>query len=86
MTEALKPCPFCGGEAETDHLQPYWHYATGVARYQSAIYCHGCTVNMTLCHDDHRDVDPDDLMAELVAAWNRRAALAAHEQGSGKEA
>jgi hypothetical protein len=75
----LLPCPFCGGEAEADHGQPFWHYATGKTSHQAAIYCRDCTGNLTLCHDDHPGASPDDLVAELIAAWNRRAPTAPKE-------
>ena len=64
MTEALKPCPFCGGPART------------------FIY-NGAT--QASCAAGHFACAGSDVTAP-VAMWNRRAALAAHEQGSGKEA
>jgi Lar family restriction alleviation protein len=66
MTEALKPCPHCGGQAEL--IRP----ASGSRPYVM------CTANFCTA--------PKDTEAKAIAAWNRRSALAAHEQGSGKEA
>ena len=57
MSETLKPCPFCGGEAE--ELEPprkgYW---MGFWR----IRCTGCHA---LMHGSHRGMNRD--------AWNSRA-------------
>lgn len=73
----LLPCPFCGGVAEQDYEQPYRPISAGKLGKACTIYCTGCSANMILCHEDHPGVSPDDLMAELVAAWNRRALPAA---------
>ena len=72
MSDAPKllPCPFCGGEAEADHRQPFWHHATGKTGYQTAIHCHDCTVNLTLCHDDHPAVKALVTEAEARGAKN----------------
>ena len=79
--EALLPCPFCGGVAEQDYQQPYRSISAGKLGKACTIYCTECSANMVLCHEDHPGVSPDDLMAELVAAWNRRAAIPARGVG-----
>ncbi len=68
----LKPCPFCGGDAEQDYQQPYRSIVAAKLGKACAIYCMSCSANMTVCHEDHEGVSPDDLMAELVATWNTR--------------
>lgn len=70
----LKQCPFCGGVAEQDYQQPYRSISAGNLGKACAIYCTTCSASMDLCHEDHGGVSPDDLMSELVAAWNARAA------------
>jgi Lar family restriction alleviation protein len=42
--EALKPCPFCGGEAELIALDLQWH-----------IHCYGCDVYVHFASDSLRD-------------------------------
>ena len=79
--EALLPCPFCGGVAEQDYQQPYRSLIAGKIGKACTIYCTECSANVILCHEDHHGVSPDDLMAELVAAWNRSAALPARGVG-----
>ncbi len=77
MANDLLPCPFCGGEAETDYSRGYARYPSGKPGTAVAIYCLSCAADMTLCREDHRGVDAETLMAELIAAWNRRALPAA---------
>ena len=62
----LKPCPFCGGEAEISATGDYDEIVVSVR-------CTECTARVRLA-DDSRDRDFDKLKAEAVAAWNRRAA------------
>ena len=59
MSNELKPCPFCGGEAvilkaDQYHVFPYSYY----------VSCTKCTVGL----------GPLDTEAEAIEAWNRRAA------------
>jgi cytochrome c5 len=55
----LKPCPFCGGEAEVDTPQ-YWDGACGRKTY--AIYCTAC-----------RCRTPDYMgLVGAKEAWDRR--------------
>jgi hypothetical protein len=73
----LLPCPFCGGDAEIDTRRGYRQLPTGVVGGGVAIYCTNCSSDMMHCYEDHSGVDRDDLRADLVAAWNKRAAEAA---------
>lgn len=77
MTDApikkeLKPCPFCGGEAEIDRLQSYRQYLLGELGTKTAIYCTKCDADMSFCHEDHPDHDLEELAGELIVAWNTR--------------
>lgn len=73
----LLPCPFCGGDAEIDTRRGYRQLPTGVVGSGVAIYCTNCSSDMMHCYEDHSGVDRDDLRADLVGAWNKRAAEAA---------
>lgn len=60
MSEELKPCPFCGGEAyerkdhkASDSFNFYWHVI--------CEKCHCSSPSYTLGHFD-----------KAIAAWNRR--------------
>ena len=73
QSAALKPCPFCGGEAKrVDNLSNKEQLAAGIARGQdfddggSFIECTKCG-NSTGLHFDRRD--------NLDSAWNDREPL-----------
>lgn len=74
MTDIPKPlpCPFCGGEAETDTMQAFRALSTGRLENAAAVYCHACTNQMTVCYSDVSDIPRDTVMADLIIAWNRR--------------
>lgn len=74
MPDDLLPCPFCGGEAEADYSRHYRALQSGQIGKSVAVYCTQCGADMTHCLEDHRGTDPEDLMADLVTAWNRREA------------
>lgn len=70
MTSALlKPCPFCGGEAELDEHQEYRNINTGERESAIAVYCATCGAQHSICRGDVPDVHP----AEVIELWNRRA-------------
>ncbi len=75
MTELL-PCPFCNSGAEIDTRQAYRVLSTGALGSAIAIYCTSCSAQMTICREDHRGIDSDELAAELIEAWNKRAEAA----------
>lgn len=61
-TEALKPCPFCGGEA-----QSYFNPSCDCCGHISGVaYCGSCSAEI-----GHRKTE-----AEAIAAWNTRASAA----------
>lgn len=67
MTEELKPCPFCGGEAELD-----WGSATDIGGdlYQSGwVSCKnadcGASIDIDSINDNNNSID-------LANKWNQR--------------
>jgi hypothetical protein len=73
MSNELKPCPFCGGEAVIDHYQwrdnselpvPHDTWQIGCAKEATKDYC--CIGR--LCHIRGYNTE-----GEAIAAWNRRA-------------
>ena len=64
MTE-LKPCPFCGGEAVIEIVEPHSHIlATFMPNYGGGAFieCQKCTCAISA-----------ETKEEAVEAWNRRA-------------
>jgi Lar family restriction alleviation protein len=59
VKEELKPCPFCGGEAEPVNFNVHKSY-----QGYEWIECKGCGLMAEL---------KVGLKDELIAAWNRRA-------------
>lgn len=41
-----------------------------------AIYCTKCSAQLCMCHEDHPEYAPEDMMTILTEAWNRRQANA----------
>lgn len=71
MSDQLKPCPFCGGEAQMGKLdvaKPYGDFQYGA----------GCVTFM--CVGSARPIFQTE--AEAFAAWNRRALLNPQQEGS----
>jgi Lar family restriction alleviation protein len=70
----LKPCPFCGGNAEIDTQRGYRALNNGI-HSAVAIYCMTCPADMQM---DPREfnADHDAVKADLIAAWNRRVRAA----------
>lgn len=69
----LLPCPFCGGEAEMDHYQPFRNYRTGAPLDQVAIYCTVCNAQISHYPGD-LSLSREETAEIVVAEWNRRAA------------
>lgn len=69
MTEELKACPFCGGDAEMDTQQGYTNFATGRTETGIAIYCRDCGAQHMICRGDVPDIEPE----HVIELWNRRA-------------
>lgn len=67
MSEQLKPCPFCGGEAELISSEPSTaNHNDGAVHSAVACFCFGCKVMPypKLWHVND---------SEAISAWNTRA-------------
>lgn len=73
LTEELKPCPFCGGNAELDRNRHYRNISTGNFGCSVAVYCLDCNADMCLCREDMPDETLTDLVFFLQEQWNTRA-------------
>lgn len=72
MSEKLKPCPFCGGDAELDSQQAYRPLSGAPAvGTRVVIYCVQCSAEIGTCHEDVPNIRSE----EVVEQWNRRASL-----------
>lgn len=65
--DKLKPCPFCGGEAEYKHAQ-YGTY--GKYRDCVRIACSACYVHTIFYAEEDK---PLGHIEQAIEAWNRRA-------------
>lgn len=68
MSEKLKPCPFCGGEAY--YLEPI--HTRGTSFVRVAVECKKCGAcpYTTLVYEFASD---EEKRAAATTAWNRRA-------------
>ena len=62
MSEKLKPCPFCGGNASL-HFDPEGVKDTMGRKWAYTITCNRCAASSGLCFS----------MEQAVDAWNRRS-------------
>ena len=69
MSDELKPCPFCGGEAEMDYYQPFRHYRTGEPLDQPAVYCRDCSAQIAHYPGD-LSLSREETAEIVIAAWN----------------
>lgn len=62
--QEIAPCPFCGGEALINVIEPHDHYFVNLPRYEGTTFieCTNCTC--TICASDRDKATKD---------WNRRA-------------
>lgn len=75
----LKPCPFCGGEAEIIEAD-YGMYMTGYA-----VYCRKCCLKLGVTGrlgETYEWSPVFDTEAEAIAAWNSRADYHGYEQAA----
>ena len=73
MSEELKPCPFCGGEAELDTSQAYRALSGGALGFRAVVYCARCGADMGFCYEDAPGTPREDIVNQVVDDWNRRA-------------
>lgn len=73
--EALEPCPFCGGDAESDSQRHYRNISTGNLEKSAAIYCTKCNADMAWCYRDTPEIEREQVMLLLTEQWNTRATL-----------
>jgi hypothetical protein len=73
----MKPCPFCGGDAEADRAQGFRRMSDGVLRHQAAVYCTRCSASLTAGWEDYPELSPDALLLRLEQEWDKRVACAA---------
>jgi Lar family restriction alleviation protein len=67
----LKPCPFCGGKAETNFTAQFWHFT---------VRCESCGASITKKINPMEIIDTravtfemvQDAMKTVGEAWNRR--------------
>jgi len=69
MSYKLKPCPFCGGQAELDSQQSFREFVSGKISRSVAVYCTKCSAEISVCIPDVPDVQPE----QLADMWNQRA-------------
>lgn len=67
----IKPCPFCGGQAELDTQRGFINYKR-VPAESVAVYCSTCLADMCLCRDDFPGHTAEDLVSTVVGIWNSR--------------
>lgn len=82
----LLPCPFCGGDAESDSQRGYRNISTGNPEKSAAIYCTKCNADMTWCYRDTPEIEREQVMSLLIEQWNTRAALSRQPSGERREA
>ncbi len=63
MSNKLKPCPFCGGEAELS--MHFWASPTTVVTYYAV--CTKCS-----CRMQHSGYNDEETREDIIEAWNRR--------------
>lgn len=63
MTERIKRCPFCGGEAIINVIPPHKHFLCNLPDYHGGAFieCTNCTCAISA-----------DTEEQAIEAWNRR--------------
>ena len=59
----LKPCPFCGGKAFMEVIEPHEHFIADLPDYGGGAFieCTNCTCSMSAKTEE-----------KAIEAWNRR--------------
>lgn len=69
MAAELKPCPFCGGDAELDTRQGYAQFPpNGKSGTRIVVYCRDCGADLGVCREDVSGIEPE----QVVEMWNSR--------------
>jgi Lar family restriction alleviation protein len=66
-SDRLKPCPFCGGDAEFNVVQGDKGDQDIGAHFIGCLKCAACTRLVSPCGDDPKTI--------LIETWNKRALL-----------
>lgn len=69
MTEQLKPCPFCGGEAKVDKYKS--KYITEVYVMCTECFCKTDSYYINTYYNIYNRTD-EECIKYAVEAWNRR--------------
>lgn len=69
--DELKPCPFCGGDAEIDTSQSFRHYQNGQLLDQVSVYCVDCSANISW-YPGYLNLDRCETIEFCIEAWNAR--------------
>lgn len=67
--KTLKPCPFCGGQAELVSNMHFRAIVSGEIERAVSAYCTDCTAEITICVPDVPDIQPD----QVAEMWNMRS-------------
>ena len=70
MTD-LKPCPFCGGEAEMDTRRQYRALTSGRLGNACAVYCTACEADVSVCLEDVPEWT-EEALQYVTERWNTR--------------
>lgn len=73
MSDNIKPCPFCGGEAELDTRLHYRDLRHGVVERAVSVYCRQCSAEITVCVPDVPDITGE----QVIEMWNKRSDIRA---------
>ena len=71
MTD-LKPCPFCGGVAESDSRRAYRALAGGQLGNACAVYCTACEADISVCLEDVPEWSTEEALQYVTERWNTR--------------
>lgn len=84
MTEKLKPCPFCGGEADCKSWDAGWD-SRGDNIFAAMVGCPSCGVSFELEHHGDDLLRDDDIEGETCHALEEQAARIWNRRTNAKE-